>query len=146
LFLYIVGHTTLNIAGTIGLLGWLDTPMPSPYYLAMMLVLLAAYIAELDHGEKVKRSTTALLLLPSLAAILGVLLAGYLVWTPVGASWIYGIQGRYWIPPAIAAGVGLPHLRGSAKDYRGATALVVLSQFLTLVCLPHVIEARYYQP
>jgi len=50
------------------------------------------------------------------------------------------------IPPVIAAGVGLPHPANSARTYRAATAVVVLSQLLTFVCLPQVIMARYYLP
>ncbi len=47
---YIFRHTAEYIAGTIGILGWLDTPMPALYYLAMILVLAVAAIAETAAG------------------------------------------------------------------------------------------------
>ena len=143
---YIFHNAAVYFAGMVGVLGWLDTPMPPPYYLAIALVLLAACIAELAHGDKVSRSATALLLVSPLAALAAVFVIEYLTWTWVGAPAIFGVQGRYGIPLAIAAGVGLPALAGSAKIRERATAIVVLSQILTLVCLPRVIMARYYLP
>jgi len=143
---YVFRHAAVYFAGMVGVMGWLDTPMPPSYYLAMVLVLLTACLAELALGGKVKRSATALLLVSPLAALAAVFLIEYLTWTWVGAPAIYGVQGRYGIPLAIAAGVGLPPLAGSAKIRERATAIVVLSQILTLVCLPRVIMARYYLP
>lgn len=143
---YIFSHSAVYFAGMVGVLGWLDTPMPPPYYLAMALVLLTACLAELVHGGKIERSATALLLVSPLAALAAVFLIEYLTWTWVGAPAIYGVQGRYGIPLAIAAGVGLPPLAGMAKIRERATAIVVLSQILTVVCLPQVIMTRYYLP
>ncbi len=143
---YVFRHAAVYFAGMVGVLGWLDTPMPPAYYLAMALVLPAACLAEFARGGKVKRSVTVLLLVSPLAALAAVFLIEYLTWTSVGAPAIYGVQGRYGIPLAIAAGVGLPPLAGSAKISERATAIVVLSQLLTLVCLPQVIMTRYYLP
>jgi uncharacterized membrane protein len=79
------------------------------------------------------------------ATVAALFLIEYLLWTPVGDPAIYGIQGRYFIPLAIAAGIGLPHLQESPKTYRQVAAVVVLSQLLTLFCLPYSIMARYYK-
>jgi uncharacterized membrane protein len=143
---YIFSHAAVYFAGMVGVLGWLDTPMPPTYYLAIALVLLAACLAELAHAGKVKKSATALLLASPLAALAAIFLIEYLTWTWVGAPAIYGVQGRYGIPLAIAAGVGLPPVAESVKTREWATAIVALSQILTLVCLPYVIIARYYLP
>lgn len=143
---YIFSHAAVYFAGMVGVLGWLDTPMPPTYYLAMALVLFTACLAELVHGGKVNRGATALLLVSPLAALAAVFLIEYLTWTWVGAPAIYGVQGRYGIPLAIAGGVGLPSVAGSTKIRERATAIVVLSQILTLVCLPQVIMTRYYLP
>lgn len=143
---YTVRHAAEYIAGMIGILGWLDTPFPGHYYLAMVLVMLTACIAEFAHGKTAKKSLTLLLLASPFATIVAVFLIEYLIWTPVGVPAIYGVQGRYFIPPAIAAGIGLPRLSESARTYQWATAVVVLSQLLTVVCLPQVIMGRYYLP
>ncbi len=140
-------HTAEYIAGAIGIFGWLDTTFPAFYYLLMLLVLLLACAAELAQTGKPRMSATVLLLLSPLAAAAAVFLIEYLTWTPVGALAIYGIQGRYFIPVAIAAGVGLPRIaRTNGTCRHWPTAMVVLSQFVTLVCIPQVIMARYYRP
>jgi uncharacterized membrane protein len=143
---YIFSHAAVYFAGMVGVLGWLDTPMPPTYYLAIALVLLAACLAELAHGGIVRKSATALLLVSPLAALAAIFLIEYLTWTWVGAPAIYGVQGRYGIPLAIAAGVASPPVAGLVKIREWATAIVALSQILTLVCLPYVIMTRYYLP
>lgn len=57
---------------------------------------------------------------------------------------MFGVQGRYAIPLAIVAGVGLPRQRQPEKTFEWATAIVVAAQLLTVVVLPRVILARYY--
>lgn len=144
---FAIGHAAEYIAATIGILGWLDTPLPSLYYLAMLLVLLLACAAEFAQGARLKKSTTAILLLSPFATLAAVFLIEYLTWTPVGAPAIHGVQGRYFIPLAIAAGVGLPRLgRQNGVRHCWPTVVVILSQLLTVVCLPQVIMGRYYQP
>jgi uncharacterized membrane protein len=143
---FAVRHAAEYIAGMIGILGWLDTLFPASYYLAMVLVVLMACIAELAHGKTAKKSLTFLLLASPFATIVAIFLIEYLIWTPVGVPAIYGVQGRYFIPPAIAAGVGLPSLSESAGTYQWATVVIVLSQLLTLVSVPQVIMGRYYLP
>jgi len=141
---YAAHHTSEYIAGVIGILGWLDTPMPSLYYLALLLVLAMAAVAELGHGPQIAKSFTVLSIVVFCAGIVAVFLVEYLIWTPVGAPEIYGVQGRYFIPLLIAAAVGLPQMGDSEKSYERLTALVVAAQLITVIVLPKVILARYY--
>jgi uncharacterized membrane protein len=141
---YLVHHLTYYIAGVIGILGWLDTPMPAPYYLAMMLVLAGAIFAELMRGPAIPRGVTALIFFACLVGIAGVFFIEYLNFTPVGGTDLDGTQGRHLIPLLVAAAAGLPCLINSPKMYARATGIVVLAQLLTVAVLPHVIMARYY--
>lgn len=141
---YAVHHMVEYIAGVIGYMGWLDTLMPALYYLAMILVLAMAAIAEMAYGPRLAKSVTVLLSAAGVAGVIAVFLVEYLIWTPVGAPGIYGVQGRYFIPLIIAAAVGLPRLGNSLKDYERITAIVVAAQLITVVVLPEVIMARYY--
>jgi uncharacterized membrane protein len=118
--------------------------MPSPYYLAMLLVLVAAIVAELAHGPAIPGVATALILGSSFVSIAGVIFIQYLISTPVGGVECYCMQGRYFIPIVIAAAIGLPRLGNSLRAYERFTAIVVLAQLLTIVVLPQVILARYY--
>ncbi len=144
LFAYIIHHIPEYFAGVIGYLGWLDTTMPTPYYLMMIAVLALAVIAETSAAPQLPKNVSAAFLFAGLAGIAVVFLIEYLIWTPVGAPGIYGVQGRYFIPIVIAAAVGLPRLQDSGKTYERATAIVVAVQLITVVVLPHVILARYY--
>jgi uncharacterized membrane protein len=141
---YLVHHITYYIAGVIGILGWLDTPMPALYYLAMMLVLAGAIFAELTRGPAIARGVTARIFFASLVGIAGVFFIEYLNFTPVGGTDLDGTQGRHLIPLLVAGAAGLPCLVHSPKMYARATAIVVLAQLLTVAVLPHVIIARYY--
>jgi uncharacterized membrane protein len=140
----IVHQTGYFIATTIGVLGYLDTPMPAPYYFGMLLVLAIAILAEIADGRASSRSAVVLILCASFLSVAGVFLSSYLLFSPVGSEGLYGAQGRYFIPLAIAAAVGLPCVSNSPKTYERATAIVVLAQLLTVAVLPHVLLARYY--
>lgn len=141
---YIAHHTVFYIAGVIGDLGWLDTLMPPAYYLAMLLVLVAAIVAELTHSPTIPRRASMIILGSSFLGLAGVFLINYLIFAPVGGEGFDAVQGRHMIPLLVAAPVGLPRLQDSRQDYERATAVVVLAQLLTVAVLPHVIMARYY--
>jgi len=140
----VVHQTGLYLASTVGVLGWLDTVMPASYYLAMLLVLATAILAEVASGRAISRVAVATILFATFVSVAGVFFTSYLMFSPVGATGLYGVQGRYFIPLIIAAAVGLPCLRNSQRFCERATAIVVLAQLLTVAVLPHVIMARYY--
>jgi len=144
LLAYTIHHIPEYIAGVIGYLGWLDTLMPSVYYLIMFGVLVLAFLAETSVAPRLPKNVTAIFLCAGFAGIALVFLVEYLIWTPVGAPGIYGVQGRYFIPLLIAVAVGLPRLGNSEKTYQRVTAMVVAVQLITAVVLPQVILARYY--
>lgn len=133
-----------NVASMIGNLGWLDTPMPTLYYLAMSAVLLLAVLSEAVTGREFDKPVRALLLGSAFISLALLFCVEYLVWTPVGKLAVYGMQGRYMIPLAIAAGMGIPALRVSPAIYQRATTAIVLAQLITYIVLPQVIFARYY--
>lgn len=140
----VVHQTGLYLASTVGVLGWLDTIMPAPYYLAMLLVLVIAVLGEFANGRAISRVAVVLILLAAVVSVAGVFFTSYLMFSPVGSRGLYGVQGRYFIPLAIAAAVALPCLGNSPRFCERATAIVVLAQLLTVAVLPHAIMARYY--
>jgi uncharacterized membrane protein len=139
-FHYLVGY----ICGFIGVLGWLDTYMPRSYYGIMLLVLLVAVAGETVDVSRFENRAAGVVFFAALSTLASVFLIEYLVWTPVGAQIVEGIQGRYFIPLAIAAGIALPCVAKWEWGYRWAAAIVVLSQPLTFLYLPKVIIERYY--
>jgi len=132
------------IAGIIANLGWLDMKLPFFYYLVMTPVLLIAMIGEMAYKGRFKSSAMTVMFLAILCGAAGVVLSAYLLWDPVGSTILQGVQGRYFIPLAIAVGVALPPLHRSERMYRWATAVVVCGQVLTMTQLPWAIITRYY--
>jgi uncharacterized membrane protein len=81
----------------IGVLGWIDTPVPwfqvGSYFLLLVLVSVG------DHHFKIQLSSKQKIAIASILAINTIVLStlAYL-WNPIGATIIGGLQGRYWIP------------------------------------------------
>jgi len=86
------------ITGCIGRFGYSYTPLPESLVFVYVIVLFG--MASIDHDGSVKlkpmqRGISALVLLVSLGALIVGL---YLSFSPVGASVMFGVQGRYFIP------------------------------------------------
>lgn len=94
----------------IGVLGWLSIAMPDWLYALWTATLALAALGLLAECGPAPA--------PALAALLGialsawaVMLAQYLGWTPVGATAIAGVQGRYFLPLLPFLAVAVPCLR-----------------------------------
>jgi len=61
-------------------------------------MIMFGRICAREQGISTNRIQKCLLFLILLAIYAGTCMAMYLAWTPVGATWISGIQGRYFIP------------------------------------------------
>ncbi len=124
-FRVLVGSMTAqlpqNLAGVIGILGWLDTPLPKPVYLSFGAMLAALLL--LDGPQKDlagfgktawSRIYAALLHLGISFAIYGSL---YVVWTPVAGHEVGGVQGRYFtvLLPLLLAACGTRPSRGGSR-------------------------------
>ncbi|MDC0832486.1 DUF2142 domain-containing protein [Geitlerinema sp. CS-897] len=126
----------------IGVLGWLDAPLPR-WLVALywgMLAIAAWLPNPADKGFKLwQRGVFALSALSSMVMLCGL---AYL-WNFVGAETIGGLQGRYWIP--IAPAIGLlfynRRLRRISKSLpRFWVGFVLFSSTITLA----VLCDRYY--
>jgi uncharacterized membrane protein len=132
------------VLSLIGVLGWFDTRFSSAYYGFAAIALLAALVAEATHDEEGRPRATAIVFLAVLAAGAALFFTEYLIWNPVGHPMIDGVQGRYLIPLAMAAGIGLPRLARLDWAGRVARTAVVLFPLATLYYLPPTIIGRYY--
>jgi uncharacterized membrane protein len=82
----------------IGVLGWLDTPMPPWLYVAYYAVIPVVSILDRTTGVRLDLVQKSIVLAACAAGFLLVLTSLYLKWTPVGSPVIIGVQGRYFIP------------------------------------------------
>jgi uncharacterized membrane protein len=96
-------HGRWYAAQFVGQLGWLDTKLPMVFLLTYLSVLLAMIVVDASPQIDVRpwqRWFTASLTLCTMVFISA---SQYATWTPFGADYIEGIQGRYFIPLAPAA-------------------------------------------
>ncbi len=147
-----VAWTTLAVHGPdygrqfIGQLGWLDISLPGHYRLMAVAALTLAGLSAWRAGQGYWSQRQALLLgLVVAAAALLMFAIQYLTWTPVGATLVEGVQGRYFLPLALILGVVFvrPWWSGSRAALVGS-CLVAVFPVVTIVVMLHVILLRYY--
>jgi len=129
----------------IGVLGWLDTWLPLPAYPALWSGLALCTLASMASAD-LRAALPARVLLGAAAAACAVLvfLALLLTWTPHPARTVQGVQGRYFIVPALLAAYAL----GASAQQRRAPGLVgiIVAGFavVSLWALGTTLLARYH--
>lgn len=86
------------ITSFVGVLGWLDAPVP--VYFDFIYLILILFVTIFDESQTIKiriidHYIKVIVLLISIECIMALL---YMSWNPVGAKEIDGLQGRYFIP------------------------------------------------
>jgi uncharacterized membrane protein len=79
----------------VGVLGWLDAPLPGKYYL---IAAAAFFVAAALSSAKLKLTDWMFLLLSVSSSAIMVFIALYADWSPVKSTIIQGVQGRYFLP------------------------------------------------
>ena len=131
----------------IGILGWLDTPLAGYFYPTLWAGLALCALASVSISALQKDwSARLLLIVIAIACIALVFLAMLVTWTPHPALLIQGVQGRYFLVPAILLGCAAS---GSATQHapvrRWISGLVVAGFALTsLIALTMVLFSRYH--
>ncbi|MGI3903854.1 MAG: DUF2142 domain-containing protein [Janthinobacterium lividum] len=134
----------------VGVLGWLDTNLPSGFYRWTGLCVLAAALLDAAAARQnipgVWRFLPVAAVLVSMAGVFG---AFYLAWTPVGAPIVDGVQGRYFIVPAMVLSVSLPGLirvgvLSKLPSEMLELALCVAVTAVNLWVVPITLLHRYY--
>ena len=154
LFAIRVAVTTLQQLGRgyfemfVGVLGWLDTRLPSAYYKAAGAMLLIAATAAAAGLTGSRMRMPSLLLLPTgltLSAV-GVLAIIYVFGNSPGNAMVVGVQGRYFLPLALAGTAMLPALGNSSARRLHKPLLVLIAAFpiVSLVVVIRAIVLRYY--
>jgi hypothetical protein len=100
-----VHHLPRYGAGFVGTFGWLDTPLPRPSMVLWGLLLLAAALTGGDPALALAAWQRRLAAAITGAVLLLLSLSQYVTWTPVGAGFVDGLQGRYFLPVAPVAAI-----------------------------------------
>ncbi len=124
----------------VGVLGWLDTTLPNPYYALTGLVLLAAFSVSRTPGSGTRRRIAVTGLVA--AAVGAIFVLQYLSWSPIGSRTIEGIQGRYFLPLVPFLGLALPCGRVRLSSW--AMAGLCFYPALSIAVMLRAIVFRYY--
>jgi len=108
-------HVPRYAEGLVGRLGMLDVPLPR-IVIGMLLVTVIA--VALTSESRLTAKDRALAGLSIALSMLLISVSQYLIWTPPGAGYIEGMQGRYFLPllPLAMAAVGGTVRRCIAPD------------------------------
>ena len=132
----------------IGQLGWLDTPLPISYHIAAKTMLgVAALTAMLEiGGARIGVASRLVIAAGLLLAVAGIFALLYLTWTAPGRATVAGVQGRYFLPLALAGTALLPALGHSrlAGLHKPLLIMVVMFPVVSLAVVMHEIVLRYY--
>jgi uncharacterized membrane protein len=137
------------VESAIGNLGWLDTPFSSNQYALMgilMLAILALTVSPTTFQVNWKNSRLFLTVATAMVVLIEVSLLA--IWTPIPATLIVGVQGRYFHIPLLVASLAVLGWKSTfnvetlrARVALGGTILLCLASFgFTIIRLVE----RYY--
>jgi uncharacterized membrane protein len=132
----------------LGVLGWLDTRFSNGTYRALAICLLALAALSVPWPRlKEQWESRALLLASAVAAVLLIYAALLVTWNPHPAQLIYGIQGRYFLVPALMISYALTviPMRKQGLSRSLSIGILILIAAFTLFCTPRLLIDRYYQ-
>lgn len=141
---YVV-HAPRYAAQLVGKLGWLDVPLPLAFLAGYLLLLLA--LALLDGSPEVEVRAWQRWLVGAAAAACLVLVSAsqYALWTPLGAAWVEGVQGRHLLPVAVAAIWALHSRRWAPRWPRTLPLLVLAGSAVALLVAARDLLAHYFR-
>jgi uncharacterized membrane protein len=129
----------------IGVLGWYDVFVPRWYIVAASISIALAFVASTPKREGSWLPSAAAAGTALVGCLVALMTTQYLAWTPVGLDIVLGIQGRYFIAPALFGVMLCPSLALPHK-VRSAFAATTIG-FTAIVSVPltcFLIVDRYY--
>ena len=98
-------HAPRYAAQFVGNFGWLDTPLPRAATVLWALLLLAAACTGGNPALALAAWQRWLAAAVTGGVLLFISLSQYVTWTPLGANFVDGLQGRYFLPLAPVAAI-----------------------------------------
>jgi len=130
-----------------GLLGWLDTPFPGREYVYLLILISLIFIISLKFPFKSDERQTAIVFFSISFGVIAIVFFAMLVtWTPHPANFIEGVQGRYFLIPAILVAYAINSNFEISDFYRvivSLTLLLVLGIY-SFVITDLLLLSRYY--
>ena len=128
-----------------GVFGWLDTEIPLWTIIMYTIGLFLALIFQFGRGLFLSAYQKSILAATFILLFVGNITALYLYYTPVGSSFISGVQGRYFIVGSILL-LGIFTARKKILDISEKLLAVILGSTMLIVLGMTVIRIfiRYY--
>ena len=126
----------------IGILGWLDAPLHQRFYPAFWAGLAICTATSMSvAGLRQMRGVRIALAACALAGVCLIFLALLVTFTPHPATLVQGVQGRYFLVPAIL----LAYALGDLRNTQTAQSFIVLSTFflVSISALIMALSSRY---
>ena len=130
----------------IGILGWLDTPLPAAAYPMLWLGLGFCALASISFAHGRNRSAQWLLLFAALTSAGLIFLSQLVTWTPHPAALVQGVQGRYFVVPMMLLGYAASAGRPAQTQVRRWLERLALAGFALcgLTALTMTLLSRYH--
>jgi uncharacterized membrane protein len=129
----------------VGILGWLDTELAQYWYPVLWAALGAFAVLSLALARpRVAGSTRLVLAGLSIASAALVFFALLVTWSPHPAKLIEGVQGRYFIVPALGLAYAAARPAGAPRPPRWPWALLAVYAAAALYALIGALLARYH--
>ncbi|MHC4783298.1 MAG: DUF2142 domain-containing protein [Planctomycetota bacterium] len=131
----------------IGVLGFLDTPLPNWIYFSYPFVLMGTALFDRGLGEPMDKKQRLWILAIGFGVFLLIQLSMYLTWTKPGEEIIEGVQGRYFLPVAGPILMALFYNR-KFKSPAGSLGRLIIVVYSTTVLIATCLclYDRYYGP
>jgi len=139
---------TLNIYKMfVGVLGWLDVPFSTFYYIAASVILCLGFILNFGFKSNDHTRMRVALLLSVLFTTMAVMATQYITWTALDANTFSGMQGRYLLPifPLLALALSRTKLTDNISLPKTILSyLPLLFPIVTAISMIEVLVSRYY--
>ncbi len=131
----------------VGVLGWLDTWLPTYFYPALWVMLAICGVASVSVSTLQRDGSSRLLLAGIAITSVGLIFLALLVtWTPHPALTVRGVQGRYFVVPMILLAFvisGVSPLKSPLRHWLAALAVAGFSA-ASLAALTMALLSRYH--
>jgi uncharacterized membrane protein len=129
----------------IGFLGWLDTRIPAIVTIPYQYMLLIVGLISSQSNFIISKVRKKIIFGVFSGTIFLIYLSQYMIWTPVGAMAVDGVQGRYLIPASPLFFLLLDNKRFSLKiSEQGLRSLIVYFSIFALTLSLIAIIDRFY--